>query len=169
MLRPLESTSGNSTQLRCWVIFPHCVDISFIWFLCKHTQKNQTFQFSSYLEAAIHTSRTLSIMLHFVYLIFLCPSPSHATQESIVVDMVKMVYGWSRVRIIHKNKNFNGFCEHSDPLNSADGPWSLTFMSMLFLTKTPPDHYCIQNKTSHGNHTPWWQWSTCTTLFHKVD
>lgn len=132
MLRPLKSTSGISKQLCFWIIFPHCVDISFIWFSCKHNQKNKTFQFSSDLEAAIHTSRTLSIMLRFVYLIFLCPSPSHATQENIVFDCH---YSWSHIQIIHNNKNINRFFDHPDPLNSADGPWSLTFVWMLFYPK----------------------------------
>lgn len=91
MLRPLTSTSGISKQLCFWIIFPHCVDISFILFSCKHNQKNKTFQFSSYLEAAVHTSRTLTIMPRFVYLIFLCPSPSHATQENVVFLTAIMV------------------------------------------------------------------------------
>lgn len=90
MLRPLTSTSGISKQLHFWIIFPHCVDISFYLFSCNHNQKNKTFQFSSYLEAAFHTSRTLSIMSRFVYLIFLCPMPSHATQENVFLTAVKV-------------------------------------------------------------------------------
>lgn len=54
-------------------------------------RKKKTFQFSSYLEAAFHTSSTLSIMSRFVYMIFLCPMPSHATQENVVFFTAVMV------------------------------------------------------------------------------
>lgn len=71
-------------------------------------------------------------MLRFVYLIFLCPSPSHATQENIIFDGH---YGRSHIQIIHNNKNINGFCDHPDPPNSAEGPRSLKFMWILFYPK----------------------------------